>query len=188
MPNIDVKTYLDRLRKALPYVPPIPIAKIKALHKKGDLGGLVRLIRDTMNVNVHLALHWTSEQSPTNPNAPAWIERPQNMPYYGTPAFKEITAHMFIRKDFARTTTYAQFAIAVAHEFSHVILDSINHSLRKEEKAVDLTAMLLGFGYLYRIGAHTRRLVGYNLYRDSDLGYLTVEEVNAAAKMLVPYN
>ena len=27
MPDIDVKTYLDRLRKALPYVPPIPIAK-----------------------------------------------------------------------------------------------------------------------------------------------------------------
>jgi hypothetical protein len=36
MPDIDVKTYLDRLRKELPYVPPIPIAKIKALHKKGD--------------------------------------------------------------------------------------------------------------------------------------------------------
>jgi hypothetical protein len=69
MPDIDLKTYLDRLRKALPYVPPIPIAKIKALHKKGDLGGVVRLIRDTMKVNVHLALHWTSEQSPTNPNA-----------------------------------------------------------------------------------------------------------------------
>jgi hypothetical protein len=38
MPDIDVKNYLDRLRKALPYVPPIPVEKIKALHKNGDLG------------------------------------------------------------------------------------------------------------------------------------------------------
>jgi hypothetical protein len=27
------KNYLDRIRKALPYVPPIPVAKIKALHR-----------------------------------------------------------------------------------------------------------------------------------------------------------
>ncbi len=36
MPDRDLKNYLDRLRKALPYVPPIPVAKIKALHKNGD--------------------------------------------------------------------------------------------------------------------------------------------------------
>jgi hypothetical protein len=34
-------------------------------------------------------------------------------------------------------------------------LDSIDHPLRHDEKAVDLTAMLLGFAYPYRTGAHT---------------------------------
>jgi len=105
----------------------------------------VKFIRNTMNVTVHVALHWTSERPPIRANPPAWMRVPQKMPYCGTGAFKQIKADIFIRKEFARTTPYDQFAICVAHEFSHVVLESINHPLRKEEKTVHLTAMLLGF-------------------------------------------
>jgi hypothetical protein len=187
MPDIDVKAYIGALRKELPYVPPIPVRKIKALHGKGDLSAIVKLVRGTMNINVHVALHWTSERSPTgSPNAPAWITRPQTMPYYGSAAFKDVKAEMFIRKQFARASPYHQFAMAVAHEFSHIILDSINHPLRNEEKAVDLTAMLLGFSYLYRKGAHTIEQVSYNGFRRQSLGYLSEREVDAACRILVP--
>jgi hypothetical protein len=175
-PQIDI--YIALLRKALPYVPPIPVGKIRSLHRKGDLAGVVKLIRKTMNVNVHLTLHWTS--------APAWIRAPQKMPYYGTEAFKQVRADMFISKAFARTSSYDQFAIAIAHEFAHVILDSIDHPLRKLEKAVDLAAMLLGFSYLYRTAAHTVRHVGNNKLQHISLGYLSEREVEMASKLLVP--
>jgi hypothetical protein len=134
-------------------VPPIAVEKIKALHEKGDLGGIVKFIRNTMNVNVRLALHWTTEQS--RMNAPAWIRLPEKVPYYGTDAFKEMKADMFIVKEFAQAASCNQFAIVVAHEFSHVVLDAIGHPLRKDEKAVDLTAMLLGFSYCIA-QAHTQ--------------------------------
>jgi hypothetical protein len=84
-----------------------------------------------------------------------WIEIPENMPYYGTEAFKKVTLRMFLRKSFLATSTYEKAAIAIAHELSHVVLESIRHPLRKEEKAVDLTAMLLGFSWLYEIGSRT---------------------------------
>jgi hypothetical protein len=184
MPDIDVKAYIGQLRRDLPYVPPIPVRKIKWLHSKRDFGGVVKLIRSTMNVDVRLTLHWTSTQSNQTSNAPAWIVVPQKMPYYGTPAFKALKLDMFIMKSFAEKP-YDQFAMAVAHELSHVVLDAIEHPLRNDEKAVDLTAMLLGFSYLYRKAAHTSRYITDRTMRTSQLGYLSKSEVNQAAKMLV---
>jgi len=186
MSDIDVKAYLDQLRQALPYVPPLPVREIRTLHRKRDFGAIVRLIRRTMNVQVGLTIHWTNGPPPKRiEKAKAWISLPEKMPYYGSPAFKKLKLDIFILKEFLETTRYDEFTIAVAHELSHVVLESIENPLRKEEKAVDLTAMLLGFSYVYRMAAHTRR-VGYNVIRRSQLGYLSELEMNAAAKLLVP--
>jgi hypothetical protein len=76
--------------------------------------------------------------------------------------------------------------MVVAHELFHVVLDTIDHPLRQEEKAVDLTAMLLGFSYLYHKGAHTVEPVGYNKFQRRRLGYLSEREIDAASKILVP--
>ena len=152
MADIDVRAYISQLRQALPYVPPIPVQEIKTMHRKRDLGGIVKLIRKTMSVNVRLTLHWTDQ---VRGDALAWVLLPEKMPYYGTPEFAKVGIDRFIRKSFAEARPYNEFAMAVAHEFSHIVLDSIHHPLRREEKAVDLTAMILGFSYLYRRGAHT---------------------------------
>lgn len=187
MPEIDVSIYIHQLRKALPYVPPVSVKKIKALHDKGDLGGVVKLIRRTMNVNVRLTVHWTNAEPPSGlGDAPAWIRRPQKMPYYGTRAFNEVTADLFIRKEFANTRPYDQFALMVAHELSHIVLDSIEHPLRLEEKAVDLTAMLLGFSYLYRRASRSVQQVDYKTYQRNQLGYLSDLELDEACNILLP--
>jgi hypothetical protein len=183
MSDIDVKAYIGQLRQALPYVPPIPVQEIKTMHRKRDLGGIVRLIRNTMNVNVRLTLRWTNQ---IHGNAPAWVLLPEKMPYYGTPEFAKIRIDMFIRRSFAEARPYNEFAMAVAHEFSHIILDSIHHPLRKEEKAVDLAAMILGFSYLYRTGAHTVERVGLNRFANKRLGYLSKRELDTACRILVP--
>lgn len=42
MSDIDMRSYVYQLRRALPYVPPISMGQIKAMHRKGDLGGISR--------------------------------------------------------------------------------------------------------------------------------------------------
>jgi len=111
------------------------------------------------------------------------VKMPARMPYYGTAAFREMQIPMFIRKAFLEQSTYDQVAIAIAHELSHVVLDSIAHPLRREEKAVDLTAMLLGFRRLYKSGCHKEENLG-NATRCRRLGYLTFEEVRLADRVL----
>lgn len=182
MSDIDVQKYLRDLKQALPRVPPIPVQELKSLHKTRDFEGMVRLIKRTMNVEVRLVIGWVNSGGPKGmEEAPAWVQTPVKMPYYGTNDFKKLTVKMFLRKSFLEQSTYEQAAIAVAHELSHIVLDSIQHPLRKEEKAVDLTAMLLGFSRLYELGAHTE-----DFGRRHQLGYLSPRELRLANQVLNP--
>jgi hypothetical protein len=45
MADIDVNAYIDQLRRSLPYVPPFLDRRLKALHRKREFGGIVRLVR-----------------------------------------------------------------------------------------------------------------------------------------------
>jgi hypothetical protein len=66
------------------------------------------------------------------------------------------------------------------------ILDSVHHPLRREEKAVDLAAMILGFSYFYRRAAHTSERVSRYKVMNRTLGYLSKLELDAACRVLVP--
>jgi len=187
MANIDVNSYIDQLRRSLPYVPPLLNHQVKALHRKREFGGIVRLVRSMMNVDARITLHWTNDP-PSNREAKAWIRLPNDMPEYGTQAFKTLKLDMFILKSFAHQSRCHEFLVVVAHEFSHVVLESIKHPLRTEEKAVDLTAMLLGFSYSYRLAAHAVRAYPGNIIQTSRIGYLTEDELNAACRILLPQN
>lgn len=169
MTNIDVNAYIGELRRSLPCVPPFLDRQIKALHRKREFGAIVRLVRSMMNVDARITLHWTNGPS-SNRQAPAWIRLPSDMPEYGTQAFKDLKLDMFILKSFADQSRCHEFLVVVAHEISHVVLKSIGHPLRTEEKAVDLTAMLLGFSYSYRLAAHAVRAYPGNIYKTSRLG------------------
>jgi hypothetical protein len=112
----------------------------------------------------------------------------ERLPEYGTQAFKDLKLDMFILKSFAHQSRCHEFIVVVAHEFSHVVLESIGHPLRTEEKAVDLTAMLLGFSYSYRLAAHAVRAYPGNIVETSRIGYLTEDELNAACRILLTQN
>lgn len=178
MGDIDVASFIAQLRQHLPYVPPIPTQKLKAQHRLRDYEGMVRFIRRAMNLEVRLLVGWVNDNGPKDRSkSPAWVEMPANMPLYGSSEFKTLSIRMFLRKDFLEANSYDKIAIAIAHELSHVVLDSIHHPLRTEEKAVDLTAMLLGFSRLYMVAAHTSK---------GRLGYLTSSELSVATRILVP--
>ena len=66
-----------------------------------------------------------------------------------------------------------------AHELAHVVLCSINHKLQKDEKAVDLTAMILGYDkFMMMANDTTTEWVGCNTTQQKTewLGYLTIPE------------
>ena len=179
-----VERYLNRLQEALPRVPPVSVREIKALHNAKDYEGIVRFIRRAMNLEANLVVGWVNSGGPNDkPNAPAWVLVPSDMPYHGTEAFRKLKLKMYFQKSFLEKSTYDQVGMAVAHELSHIVLDSIRHPLREEEKAVDLTAMLLGFRLLYRSACYKERRSGNTItYRT--LGYLTREEVSLANRIL----
>jgi hypothetical protein len=183
-PTFDVKNYLRQLQQTLPRVPPINDAALKSLHQVSDYDGMLRLIRKTMNVEVKLRAAWVNSGGPKKmKNAPAWIETPDDMPFYGTDAFRKLTLNVFFRKSHLKRWEYDQTAIAIAHELSHVVLNSIKHPLRGCEKAVDLTAMMLGFRRLYVSGIYKQRH-SEDRVEHYKLGYLSTDEVNLADSIL----
>jgi hypothetical protein len=187
MSEINVESYLAQLRQALPQVPPVPVDALKALHRQSDYEGMVRLILRAMNLDVRLVVGWVNSGGPKgHEQAPAWVSLADNMPFYGTPEFKKLTLKMFVRKSFLAQSSYAQAAITIAHELSHIVLDSVRHPLRREEKAVDLTAMLLGFSELYRRGAVEKEYF-QNCTNIRQLGYLSEAELDAACRILLPW-
>jgi hypothetical protein len=181
MSDIDVKNYLDQLKRVLPSVEPISTGALKALHAANDYKGMVQLIKKAMNIaDVTFKVFWVTEGAAQDRDklAPAWIllpRLPDRLPFYGTKEFKDYSLEIYFRKSFLEGQTYGQVAIVIAHELSHVVLDSIRHPLFREEKAVDLTAMLLGFRRLYLSSAHTKT---------GQIGYLSEAEVRLANRLL----
>jgi hypothetical protein len=112
---------------------------LKSLHKTQDPKGIVRLIKRAMNIeDVTFQVFWVppgAANKGEHKDSPAWIELPLDMPHYGTQAFKELTIKMFFRKEFFEQA-YDEAAAAVAHELSHIVLESTRHPLRSCEKVV----------------------------------------------------
>jgi hypothetical protein len=187
MGDKEVRTYLRQLQQALPCVPPISVDALYSLHKAQDYKGMVRLIKKSMNIEgVTILVLWVADGAAnkgSQKDAPAWVELPPKMPLYGTKAFQEMTLTICFRKSFLEQSAYDQVAMAISHELSHIVLDSIEHPLRREEKAVDLTAMLLGFRLLYVSGCYKEERL-QNSKRIRTVGYLSPEEVRLADQIL----
>lgn len=135
-----------------------------------------------MNVEVDLRVLWVADGGASDApsrEAPAWVNVPAEMPPYGSDAFKRLRLDVCLRRSFLDQSTYDQIAIVIAHELSHIVLNSIKHPLRGCEKAVDLTAMLLGFRRLY-VSACEREEANKHLR----LGYLSLSEVISAHNIL----
>jgi len=139
-----------------------------------------------MNIeDVTFVVHWVPDgavKDGPHKNAPAWVQLPFDMPEFGSTAFKKMKIKMYFRKSFFEQA-YDEAAVAVAHEFSHVVLKSTRHPLRKCERAVDLTAMLLGFRRLFESACYKERQWG-NRIEIKELGYLSRQKVEHASQSL----
>ena len=111
---------------------------------------------------------------------PMWIELPDPMPAFGTAEFNETRVIVNARCDILETKPFPWVVAGFAHELSHVVLFSIRHRLQDDEKAVDLTAMILGYQYDICDAEFTE--TKGELSEKWRLGYLTSTEALAASR------
>ncbi len=108
------------------------------------------------------------------------------MPPYGSEAFRQLRIDIFLRRSFLEQSPFDEVSIGIAHELSHLVLDSIKHPLRRCEKAVDLTAMMLGFRCLFGTGTY-KEIQLQNHMEVRQQGYLSPEEVRQADRIIQEY-
>jgi hypothetical protein len=184
-----VESQLSQLRESLGGgCPPVARKQLWAMYNEKNFAGIVKFVRDSMNLDLQIRVGLSNVDSQTQ--APAWVQMPSPMPLLGTPAFKQTLATVFLSKSFLRRANFDQVVLAVAHEISHIVLNSTNHALRDEETAVDLTAMLLGYRDFYVGGCesvHIERkwLSRVETHAKQLYGYLTPDEVRYADRILV---
>ncbi|MDP1883803.1 MAG: hypothetical protein Q8L10_00370 [Candidatus Moranbacteria bacterium] len=115
-------------------------------------------------------------------DAGALILQPRYFPLYGTREFTEMKILMFIFRRIVRTSLEI-FIYSISHELSHVILAMSNHPLRNNEVAVDLTAMILGFSDIIRIGRKSESIASCG-YLDDRQFKLAYEEIQRRKKII----
>lgn len=168
-------TYIEKLQESFgPVRRPVDDEKLEVIYQEGDIARLIGHIATLLRIDVTLRVGYVNSGGPKK--APAFVSFEQPFPQFGTEAFKRSLVTVYLRKGFLRDATFECIVTAIAHELSHVLLEATGHVLRKQEAAVDLTAMLLGFRDFYITGS---------VYRQGDgqitLGYLSAEEIRYAA-------
>jgi hypothetical protein len=184
-----IESYINQLRTSFGRLrTPVAEDELRALYDNKDYAGMVGHIQKTLRLDLTMRLGLVNQGGPVG--CPAWIVAPVPMPMYGTQEFRRLTITMYLRKAFLARVSFDEVVMVIAHELCHVVLNATTHPLRRQEEAVDLTAMLLGFRDFYVTGCRTvRRQVlspaeqraGYEGHEIRSQGYLTQEEVGHAA-------
>ncbi|MFO7773526.1 MAG: hypothetical protein R6V59_06290 [Dehalococcoidia bacterium] len=105
----------------------------------------------------------------------AQVSIPSSLPFYGTPAMQGFPIRVEVSGDCRRYPH--TFVATMAHELSHVVLHSLWHKEKNNEIYTDLTAMLLGFAVIMRMGRYavetTQIGLGWEQTTTTRFGYLT---------------
>ena len=194
----EVQAYVDALVRYFVLRPPVDPGPLRALYDAKRYTALVGHMRDSLSLDIRLRVGYVFSGGPQN--APLWVDVPISIPRYGTEAFRRTTVDMYIRKEFIEGAPFGAVIEGIAHELSHIVLEGLDHPLKRYERAVDLTAMVLGYRHFTPGMEYGSRIVFSDLYSDprkffkgvwdelrgsrSQLGYLTREEGEYALKLM----
>jgi hypothetical protein len=178
--DVSPTRQLDSLLRSFGKVaPPVRAGTLELLYAEQNFTGMLGWIKNSLRLELSVGLRIISQPDASAP--PMWIEVPKTMPTYGTKEFRSLKVVVNARKDLLDTKPFTWIVAGFAHELCHVVLFSIGHPLQHEEKAVDLTAMILGY----------REFVVAAEYRFQNMkhsiGYLTSEERSFAYGYLTNY-
>ncbi len=181
-----IQSYVQQLRASFgPLRPLVSEEELRALYDAGEFGRMMYRVKESLHLDCRVRLGLVNSGG-CNPQAPAWVVRPDVMPIFGSEAFRQTEVTVFIRKPFLAKATFDATVIAMAHELCHPLIDAMHHPLWDKEEAVDLLAMLLGYRDFFVTGCRTVRKVnprfhGGTTYYLHEVGYLSFEEVSYAA-------
>jgi hypothetical protein len=147
------------------------IAEIKSILRLGFTikVGYMNSVPDLTNLKNFVIKHYpelnNKELDVISPKklsmAGAFAVIPPHLPLYGTLAFDNFKVLMFISRQIM-DDSFEAFVYSVAHELAHFVLFSTRHPLQNNEVAVDLTAMILGFLDIIRVGRKSKGTInGY---------------------------
>jgi|tagenome__1003787_1003787.scaffolds.fasta_scaffold20935581_2 hypothetical protein len=140
-----VRSYITELLASFGQVrPPVDPSILMNLYERRDWASMLGWIKNSLNLDLRVGLRIVDTQGQS---APMWIETPRQMPAYGAAEFRRTQVIVNARRDILERKPFACIVAGFAHELSHVVLFSIGHKLQHEEKAVDLTAMILGYQF-----------------------------------------
>jgi len=199
MRDAQIRDWVEQLTRSLGNPrSPADFSMLERYWRANDHTAMLRAIRAALRLNMRLTLARVNSGGPEG--APALVAFDRPVPMFGTRAFADFRAVVYIRKEFLVETSFGPVVIALAHELSHIVLEAIAHPLRDVEEAVDLTAMLLGFCDFYVSYTRHERIVGIGeraslwrrlLGRRPDIsvqthhiGYLSLDEVRYAASLM----
>lgn len=141
--SASVRDLVDELLKTFQTAtPPVDPAVLRELYDRGDYASMLGWIKKSMRLDLRVGLRIVNA---TGPSPPMWVETPSRMPLFGTSEFRRTRVVVSVRRDLLATKPFTWIVAGFAHELSHVVLFSLGHQLQHDEKAVDLTAMILGY-------------------------------------------
>jgi hypothetical protein len=153
---------------------------LKKLYKERNFAAMLGWIKNSMRLDLRIGLRVVEDDKHKRP---MWIEWTNRIPSIGTTDFRNTRVIISATHD-VLSKPFNWIVAGFAHELAHVVLCSLNHPLQENEKAVDLTAMILGYKK-FMMTAHrtTTEWVDINRTRNRTewLGYLTIAERRFAA-------
>jgi len=190
-PPSNIREYLDELIRSFARVAPIDPSALKTLYNQKNYPAMLGWMKNSMNLDLQVGLRIVDRRETS---APMWIEIPEPMPAFGTAKFKQTSVTVNVRRDILKTKPFSWVIAGFAHELSHVVLSSVGHRLQHDEKAVELTAMILGYQRYIGDAEVTETKFSWPLvllfgvmYWHKEklrLGYLTSSEARAARRYL----
>lgn len=104
----------------------------------------------------------------------AQVSIPSYLPFYGTPKLQGFRISVKVSDNCRKHSE--TFMALMAHELSHILLHSIWHKEKNNEIYTDLTAMILGFSEVMRIGRKVVETQYYTTFSETSTttyGYLS---------------
>ncbi len=158
---IEVAGLLSQLNASFRGVrEPVDQVPYRELIAKRDYEGVLGKIADQLCIPSALQIGYVNSGGPEE--ASCWVYMPTVMPQFGSSTLRKSKFTVYVRKRFLAVAPPDTVVAAFAHEMSHIVLGVISHPLRHNEKAVDLTAMVLGYRHFF---ASSHLVSGY-LSRD----------------------
>jgi hypothetical protein len=138
-----IKNYIDDLLLSIGgAIPTVVPHVLKRLYKQKDYPAMLGWIKNAMRLELKVGLRIVDKIDDARPMS---IEISKPVPRIGTKEFKNFRVIVNVQREIVDTKPFDWIVAGFAHELSHVVLFSIDHKLQDEEKAVDLTSMILGF-------------------------------------------